>query len=106
MASCKCCTHYRVCKYANSDEYASIAKLKDACQNCIELITVIRAMEAERKMVELEAEITAALESNYKAKAIDTADDFVAYCEGRIHALRGLARFIEELKKKYTEGEQ
>lgn len=61
---------------------------------------------------ELETEITAALESNYRAKAerlkhpnIDMADDVVAYCEGKIHALRGISEFIEEVKKKHTEGE-
>ena len=59
---------------------------------------VPRAMIADI-FSELESEITAALESNYKAKAMDTADDFVAYCEGKIHALRGILDFIEELKK-------
>lgn len=52
---------------------------------------------------ELEAEITAAIGSNCKAKAIDTADDFVAYCDGRIHALRWISEFIEDLKIIYTE---
>ena len=57
---------------------------------------------------EIEEEIVVALESNYKAKRerlanphIDTADEFVAYCEGKITALRGIEDFIEELKDKY-----
>lgn len=62
---------------------------------------------------ELESEITAALENNYKAKGdrlkkpnLYMTDELVAYCEGKIHALRGISDFIEELKEKYTEGQK
>lgn len=58
----------------------------------------------------VEEEIVAALESNYKAKSerlknphIDTADEFISWCEGKIAALRGIEDFVEELKKKYPE---
>ena len=60
---------------------------------------------------EIREEIVAALESNYKAKAerlagsdIYFADEFISICEGKIAALRGIEDFVEELKKKYTEG--
>lgn len=98
MASCKDCIHFELC---------------DAFERCNGLMKVDAELcgfyesTADSKIFsELENEITAAIESNCRAKTMDMADDFVAYCEGRIHALRGLARFIEELKKKYTEGEQ
>ena len=61
---------------------------------------------------EIEEEIVAALESNYRAKAERLAscecyfaDEVVSLCEGKIAALRGIEGFVEELKKKYT-GEQ
>lgn len=68
--------------------------------------------EVVRKICcEIESEIVAALESNYKARAerirnprIDTADEFISYIDGKIAALRGIEDFVEELKKKYTEG--
>ena len=60
---------------------------------------------------EIEQEINGALESNYEARSarlsnpnIEMADEFIAYCEGKISALRGIDGFIGELKKKYTEG--
>ena len=67
--------------------------------------------EAAREIFEeIEKEIELALESNYRAKAerlakpnVDMADEFIAYCEGKIATLRGIEGFAEELKKKYTE---
>ena len=72
---------------------------------------VVPRCEVARKICcEIEEEIVAALESNYKAKAerlskpnIEMADEFVAYCDGKILALRGIEGFVEELKMKYTE---
>ena len=71
------------------------------------------ACGAKQVLDELQSEIAAALESNYKAKGdrlkepnLYMTDEFVAYCEGKIHALRGISDFIEELKEKYTEGEE
>ena len=70
--------------------------------------------ELTRKLCcEIEEEIVAALESNYKAKAerlanphVSMADELISYCEGKIAALRGIEDFITELKNKYTkEGE-
>jgi hypothetical protein len=60
---------------------------------------------------EMRREIKAALKSNYKARderlsrpKVDAADEFVSYCDGKIHALRGIDDFIDELEMKYTEG--
>ena len=59
---------------------------------------------------EIEKEIEAAIESNYRAKrehynhsVIPNYDNFNAMCDGKIYAMRGLLDFIAELKKKYTE---
>lgn len=59
---------------------------------------------------EIEKELTLALASNYRARNerlahpnVEMADEFVSYCDGKIHTLRGLNDFLNELKKKYTE---
>ena len=58
---------------------------------------------------EIEEEICAALDSNYKA--LRTYDDgrnndyileLVGRIKGKIDALRGIEAFVEELKEKYT----
>ena len=56
---------------------------------------------------EIEREIELALDCNYKVKrdAQDDNEGLVLYVDGKIDCLRGLADFIAELKKKYTEGE-
>ena len=61
---------------------------------------------------EIEEEINLAIESNYRAKKehkkhsiIPNYDNFSAMCDGKIYAMRGLLDFIDELKKKYAEGE-
>lgn len=53
---------------------------------------------------EIKAEIHEALENNYKVRSeriakpnIDMADEFVSYCDGKIHCLRGIDDFIDEL---------
>lgn len=68
-----------------------------------------RAEVANKICCEIEAEIVAALQSNYRAKQErvekQLPDDFVSYmCEGKIAALRGMEAFVEELKNKYAEG--
>lgn len=71
------------------------------------------ACGAKQVLDELQSEIAAALVSNYSARTECITkhpelpiDNFVAYCDGKIYALRGIDDFIEELKKKYTEEEQ
>lgn len=58
---------------------------------------------AREIFAEIEKEIEAALESNYKIKrdAQDMNDTLVTYVEGKIACLRGIDGFIAELKKKY-----
>ena len=57
---------------------------------------------------QIQAEITAALDSNYKARILRLGDYdygkyelFIECVDGKISALRGIDGFIEELKKKY-----
>lgn len=68
--------------------------------------------EVARKICcEIEEEIVAALESNYKArtryytkqKYEKVDEEFINTVNGKIAALRGIEGFIAELKKKYTE---
>jgi hypothetical protein len=58
---------------------------------------------------EIEEEIVAALESNYRAlkewddgRCNDYVIEIVNRIKGKIDALRGIECFVEELKKKYT----
>jgi intergrase/recombinase len=81
------------------------------CKEAYDLIQRQKSEIARKICCEIEKEIVAALESNYKAKAerfakpvFDMADEFISYCEGKIAALRCIESFIEELKVKYTEG--
>ena len=83
----------------------------ECCLYCVPTADVVPKSEVARKICcEIEEEIVAALESNYKAKADRLAscecyfaDEIVSLCEGKIAALRGIEGFVEELKKKYTE---
>lgn len=51
---------------------------------------------------EIQAEIKAALDSNYKALPQVEMSEELWYCvRGKIDALRGIDDFIDELKKKY-----
>jgi hypothetical protein len=73
------------------------------------LIARAKLETAMEIFAEIESEIVAALQSNYRAKQErvekQLPDDFVSYmCEGKIAALRGIEAFVEELKEKYTEG--
>ena len=60
---------------------------------------------AEEIFAEIEKEIELALDSNYKVKrdAEDMNYGLINYVEGKIHCLRGLLGFLDELKEKYTE---
>lgn len=69
-----------------------------------------RAEVAREISVEIEEEIVAALESNYRTlkewddgRCNDYILEMVNRIKGKIDALRGIERFVEELKKKYTE---
>ena len=103
----ECCFDQKLCSECPYKEFGDCIRRKD--KYAIALLHHYKAEVREQEKTieaifsELETEITAAIESNCRAKAIDTEYDFVIYCEGRIHSLRGLAKFIEELKKKYTE---
>ncbi len=70
-----------------------------------------RAEVANKICCEIEEEIVAALESNYRAlkewddgRCNDYILEMVNRIKGKIDALRGMEAFVEELKKKYTEG--
>lgn len=59
----------------------------------------------------LKIEIHSALENNYRVRAerlkrpiVDTADEFIGCCDGKIHALRGIDDFIDDLLRKEDEG--
>ena len=88
--------------------------------NCVTHLTLSLSKMGYRKSTdvareifeEIEAEMEAAIDSNYRAKrehknhsVIPNYDNFDAMCDGKIYAMRGLLDFIAELKKKYTEGE-
>lgn len=69
-----------------------------------------RAEVANKICCEIEEEIVAALESNYRAlkewddgRCNDYILEMVNRIKGKIDALRGIEAFVEELKKKYTE---
>lgn len=71
-----------------------------------------RAEVANRICCEIEEEIVAALESNYRAlkewddgRCNDYILEMVNRIKGKIDALRGIEAFVEELKKKYEEKE-
>ena len=109
MANCKDCIHYEPClEYGNILDPIHGGIKCDSFKSAANVAP--RAEVAREICCKIEEEIVAALESNYKAKAermanprID-ADEFISYCEGKIAALRGIEDFVEELKKKYTEG--
>lgn len=69
------------------------------------------AEEKTEIFAKIEDEIVAAIKSNVKAiderqeKINAYEDSFIVRCYGKIDALRGIDGFVEELKKKYTEGE-
>lgn len=78
------------------------------------LIRKAKSEAAREICCKIEEEIVAALESNYRARkehieryaelAYDT--ELLLEINGKINALRGIEGFVEELKKKYAEGEK
>jgi hypothetical protein len=69
-----------------------------------------RAEVANKICCEIEEEIVAALESNYRAlkewddgRCNDYILEMVNRIKGKIDALRGIEAFVEELKNKYAE---
>lgn len=72
---------------------------------------VVPKSEVARKICcEIEEEIVAALESNYRVlkeyddgRCNDYILEIVNRVQGKIDALRGIEGFVEELKNKYTE---
>ena len=63
-----------------------------------------RAEVAREIFEEIEQEINAALQSNYKVlPQIEQSESLWNRVNGKIDTLRGIDGFIAELKKKYTE---
>lgn len=62
--------------------------------------------EVVREIFEaIEREITDALKSNYEVRQqVEESESLWNNVNGKINALCGIEYFIEELKKKYTEG--
>lgn len=57
---------------------------------------------AEEIFAEIQAEIKAALDSNYKAlPQVEMSEELWSCVRGKIDCLRGLDDFIDELKKKW-----
>ena len=72
-----------------------------------------RAEVANKICCEIEEEIVAALESNYRAlkewddgRCNDYILEMVNRIKGKIDALRGIEAFVEELKNEYAEGQK
>jgi hypothetical protein len=66
-----------------------------------------RAEVAREIFEEIEREITDALKSNYKVLLqVEESEALWNNVNGKINALRGIEYFMEELKKKYTGGEE
>ena len=101
--------------YLDTSEEAPMEGRQIAFKSDIEKIPTAdvapRAEVAREIFEEIEEEIVAALESNYRARSEQMAKDdlpyeLIALINGKINALRGIEGFVEELKKKYTEGEK
>lgn len=80
-------------------------------ESCDEGFEALELEVAREIFEEIEEEICAALDSNYKA--LRTYDDgrnndyileLVGRIKGKIDALRGIEAFVEDLKEKYTKG--
>ena len=72
---------------------------------------VVSRDEVRRIFEEIEEEIAAALESNYRVynehleKYGDKPNlEFLCMCNAKVNTLRGIEGFIEELKEKYSKG--
>lgn len=74
------------------------------------LIANAKSEVSKKILDEIEEEIVAALESNCRVRGEllvkkDIPYEMVACINGKINALRGIEGFVENLKKKYVEGE-
>ena len=74
---------------------------------------VVPRDDVRRIFEEIEQELVAALESNYRVyrehleKYGDKSDlEFLCICNAKINTLRGIEGFIEELKEKYMKGDE
>lgn len=77
----------------------------------LENADVVPRDEVRRIFEEIEQEIVAALESNYRVyrehleKYGDKPNlEFLCMCNAKVNALRGIEGFIAEIKEKYTKG--
>lgn len=108
------CVHIRVGQYCGSYPYDHMLGCRVIMNNdAIALISELteenerlRAEVAREIFADLEKELNAALENNYKrkrelAQAVDGVDNFDWLVGGKIDTLRGILDFLEELKKKY-----
>lgn len=109
MKQCRTdCIHAEACRrFADNSTYWNSGD----CPIYKSTADVAPRAEVEKIFEEIESEIVAALQSNYRAKQErvekQLPDDFVSYmCEGKIAALRGIEAFVEELKNKYAEGQK
>ena len=97
-------------RYIKAVECAEIIskKLNIPLGDLVDIFAEIPTADVAREIFEeIETEITEALKSNYKVLPEIEASDELYHCvHGKISALCGIDGFIEELKKKYTEGEQ
>lgn len=70
------------------------------------IVKAIKSEAAREIFADLEKELNATLENNYKrkrelAQAVDGVDNFDWLVGGKIDTLRGILDFLEELKQKY-----
>jgi hypothetical protein len=94
------------------DEYELLDDVEKFCEHFKNTADVApRAEIANKICCEIEEEIVAALESNYRAlkewddgRCNDYILEMVNRIKGKIDALRGIEAFVEELKNKYAEG--
>ena len=94
----------------NREKSCLLCPIQSPClmRNCAELLNAegyCKASEGAREIfAEIQAEIKAALDSNYKAlPKVELSEELWSCVRGKIDCLRGLDDFIDELKKKYTE---
>ncbi len=120
MATCKDCFHWNACKKMLEAMWGHCVPSgyeggADRCEDFINTADVAPRAEVAREICcKIEEEIVAALESNYRARKehIERNGELVYDTEllleinGKINALRGIEGFVEELKKKYAEGEK
>lgn len=94
----------------NEDALISVGDVRGALLMAPVEDVAPRAEVANKICCEIEEEIVAALESNYRAlkkwddgRCNDYILEMVNRIKGKIDALRGIEAFVEELKNKYAE---